>query len=128
MPISTASSPRSAQRLRKCRPPTSCPNAPTRHARAATLPGAKRGSFRTPIVRASIWRWPTSMLDERHYKPVDFDPFAEVEAHFPLTEPQREMCAATLMGDEANCSYNQCFVLKLHGPLSVDSHHITLLD
>ena len=31
------------------------------------------------------------------------------------------MCAATLMGDEANCSYNQCFALKLHGPLAVES-------
>ncbi len=65
---------------------------------------------------------------EHHYKPVDFDPFAEVEAHFPLTEPQREICAATLMGDDANCSYNQCFVLKLHGPLSVDSLHKALAD
>ncbi|HKP43747.1 amino acid adenylation domain-containing protein [Mycobacterium sp.] len=68
------------------------------------------------------------MLDESHYKPVDFDPFAEVEAHFPLTEPQREMCAATLMGDDANCSYNQCFILKLHGPLSVESLHTALAD
>ncbi len=47
---------------------------------------------------------------------------------FALTEPQREMCAATLMGDEANCSYNQCFVLKLHGPLSVESLHKALAD
>jgi hypothetical protein len=69
-----------------------------------------------------------SMLDE-HYKPVDFDPFAEVEEeHFALTEPQREMCAATLMGDDANCSYNQCFVLKLHGPLAVESLHKALAD
>jgi amino acid adenylation domain-containing protein len=57
---------------------------------------------------------------------TDFDPFAEVEAHFALTEPQREICAATLMGDDANCSYNQCFVLKLHGPLSVESLHTAL--
>ena len=31
------------------------------------------------------------------------------------------MCAATLMGDEANCVYNQCFVLRLDGPLAADS-------
>ena len=48
-----------------------------------------------------------------HLKPVEFDPFAASSGPFALTEPQREMCAATLMGDEANCVYNQCFVLRL---------------
>jgi hypothetical protein len=65
---------------------------------------------------------------EKHYNPVDFDPPEEVETHVPLTEPQRETCAATLMSDDANCSYNQCFVLKLHGPLSVESLHKALSD
>ncbi len=50
------------------------------------------------------------------------------DADFALTEPQREICAETLMGDEANCSFNQCFVLKLHGPLSVESLHKALAD
>ncbi len=56
-----------------------------------------------------------------HLKPVEFDPFAASSGPFALTEPQREMCAATLMGDEANCVYNQCFVLRLDGPLAADS-------
>lgn len=55
-------------------------------------------------------------------EPVDFDPFAQADgATLPLTEQQREMYAATLMGDEANCSYNQCFALRLRGPLSEQS-------
>ena len=49
-------------------------------------------------------------------------------AVLPLTEPQREMCAAALMGDEANCSYNQCFLLQLRGPLSVESMRNALAD
>ena len=42
---------------------------------------------------------------------------AAVADVLPLTEPQREMWAAAPMGDEANCAYNQCFALTLHGPL-----------
>ncbi|MGH8162034.1 MAG: amino acid adenylation domain-containing protein, partial [Gammaproteobacteria bacterium] len=53
--------------------------------------------------------------------PVEFDPFAPAEESFELTEAQREMLAAALMGDEANCVYNQCFVLTLQGPLSPES-------
>jgi amino acid adenylation domain-containing protein len=60
------------------------------------------------------------MSDVRH-TPVDFDPFAEVDASFALTEPQREMSAAALMGDEANASYNQAFLIALDGPLSIES-------
>ena len=60
------------------------------------------------------------MSDVRH-TPVDFDPFAEVDASFALTEPQREMIAAALMGDEANASYNQAFLIALDGPLSIES-------
>ncbi len=56
-----------------------------------------------------------------HYQPVDFDPFAAAAGPFALTEPQREMVAATLMSDEANAVYNQCFVLRLAGPLSPES-------
>ena len=56
---------------------------------------------------------------------VDFDPFAapqgELLEQLELTEQQREVYAATLMGDEASCSYNQCFALRLRGPLSEQS-------
>ncbi|MFN8228072.1 MAG: aminotransferase class III-fold pyridoxal phosphate-dependent enzyme [Mycobacterium sp.] len=45
----------------------------------------------------------------------------EAGSPFPLTEGQRELCAATLMGDDANCAYNECFVLTLTGPLDVES-------
>jgi amino acid adenylation domain-containing protein len=45
-----------------------------------------------------------------------------------LTEPQREMCAAALMGDEANCSYNQCFALTLDGPLDAGIMRDALAD
>ncbi|HET6546395.1 MAG TPA: amino acid adenylation domain-containing protein [Rhodanobacteraceae bacterium] len=62
-----------------------------------------------------------SSPNPRRLLPVDFDPFAAADDTLPLTEPQREMSAATLMGDEANCAYNQCFVLRLHGPLSPES-------
>ncbi|WP_133053544.1 non-ribosomal peptide synthetase [Mycolicibacterium bacteremicum] len=63
-----------------------------------------------------------------HFESVDFDPFAANDDDFPLTEPQREICAATLMSDEANCSYNQCFVLTLHGALSVESLQYALSE
>ena len=55
-------------------------------------------------------------------QPVDFDPFADRTAPtLPLTEPQREMYAAVQMSDEASCAYNQCFVLRLRGPFSLQS-------
>ncbi|MDN5863889.1 MAG: condensation domain-containing protein, partial [Gammaproteobacteria bacterium] len=60
--------------------------------------------------------------------PVEFDPFAPADESFELTEAQREMCAATLMGEEANCAYNQCFVITLQGPLSPESLHTALSE
>ncbi|MFO1217390.1 MAG: amino acid adenylation domain-containing protein [Burkholderiaceae bacterium] len=55
-------------------------------------------------------------------QPVDFDPFADtVGVSLPLTEPQREMYVAAQMGVEASCAYNECFVLRLRGPLSAQS-------
>lgn len=55
--------------------------------------------------------------------PVDFDPFAERSAHctLPLTEPQREIWAATQMGDDASRAYNLAYALTLRGPLSTES-------
>jgi amino acid adenylation domain-containing protein len=54
---------------------------------------------------------------------VDFDPFAEtiLPDILPLTEPQAEVWAAVQMGDEASCAYNQCYSLRLRGPLSAES-------
>jgi len=55
--------------------------------------------------------------------PVDFDPFADgtIADVLPLTEPQVEMWTAAQMGDEASCTYNQCFSLTLRGALSAES-------
>lgn len=62
-------------------------------------------------------------------QPVDFDPFAPPPVRpvrLPLTEPLAEMWTAAAMAREANCSYNQCFALALHGPLRVESLRIAL--
>ena len=63
-------------------------------------------------------------MAEHSLTPVDFDPFEPVaarEVRLPLTEPQAEMWTAAIMSDDANCSYNQCFVFTLDGPLRVES-------
>ena len=39
----------------------------------------------------------------------------------PLTPAQAEMWTAIQLGPEASCSYNQCFVLTLRGPVSAES-------
>jgi acyl carrier protein len=57
-------------------------------------------------------------------RPVDIDPLAPAsarQASLPLTEPQAELWAAAAMGQEANCSYNQCFAFELRGMLRVES-------
>ena len=54
--------------------------------------------------------------------PVDYDPFApRPSTILPLTEAQAEMWAAVQMGDDASCSYNQCFPLRLRGSLDPDA-------
>src|SRR6187402_691658 len=126
MPISIASSPHSARRSLKCRPPISCPSAPRRRARVAMHRDAKPGSCPIRTVPANTCRWRRRRMSDSErqppaLRPVDFDPFAITDQPFELTEPQREMIAATMMGDEANASYNQCFALTLTGPLSHDS-------
>lgn len=52
-------------------------------------------------------------------QPVDFDPFAgpEIDCTIPTTEAQREVLAASEMGVEASCSYNESITLELTGPL-----------
>ncbi|MBN8247982.1 MAG: amino acid adenylation domain-containing protein, partial [Verrucomicrobia bacterium] len=56
---------------------------------------------------------------EQHDQPVDFDPFAgpEIDCTIPTTEAQREVLAASEMGVEASCSYNESVTLELVGPL-----------
>ena len=55
--------------------------------------------------------------------PVDFDPFAEAPSPtvYPLSEAQREIWSVVQMGPEASCAYNQCFALRLTGPVSSDA-------
>jgi amino acid adenylation domain-containing protein len=77
-------------------------------------------SFRVTLLEMQAADFLPSTVTEPGDEPVSADePFA-------LTEAQREMCAVTLMSDEANCSYNQCFVLELHGPLAVESMYDAL--
>lgn len=54
--------------------------------------------------------------------PVDFDPFAgpPIALTSPTTEPQREVWAASQMGPEASCSYNESVSLELTGPLDLE--------
>src|SRR3569832_1956067 len=54
-------------------------------------------------------------------EPVDFDPFVETSiVTLPLTVQQSEVWVESQMSPEANCAFNQCFVLHLQGPLSVE--------
>lgn len=50
---------------------------------------------------------------------VDHDPFAgtPIQLTAPTTEPQREVWAASQVGEEASCSYNESISLDLDGPL-----------
>ncbi|MBX3731626.1 MAG: amino acid adenylation domain-containing protein [Verrucomicrobiae bacterium] len=52
-------------------------------------------------------------------RPVDFDPFAgpEIDCTIPTTEAQREVLAASELGVEASCAYNESLTLELRGPL-----------
>jgi acyl carrier protein len=61
--------------------------------------------------------------------PVDYDPFADrPSVGLPLTEAQAEMWAAVQMGPEASASYNQCFPVRLRGPVDVDALAAALRD
>ena len=55
--------------------------------------------------------------------PVDFDPFGSggESAALPLTDAQEEVWAACQLDPLASSAYNQCFALRLRGPLSIDS-------
>lgn len=56
---------------------------------------------------------------EKQEQPVDFDPFVgpEIACTIPTTEAQREVLAASEMGVEASCSYNESITLELAGAL-----------
>jgi len=61
-------------------------------------------------------------VQEPDFVPVDFDPFFESSiVTLPLTPQQSEVWVESQMGTEANCAFNQCFVLHFNGPLSVVS-------
>ena len=59
-------------------------------------------------------------IRETNFKPVDFDPFAETAITLPLTVQQSEVWVESQMGPDASCAFNQCFVLHLRGPLSIE--------
>jgi amino acid adenylation domain-containing protein len=55
------------------------------------------------------------------FVPVDFDPFGGASTiALPLTVQQSEVWVESQMGREASCAFNQCFVLHLKGPLSIE--------
>ena len=60
-------------------------------------------------------------IKEADLVPVDFDPFVDTSiVALPLTVQQSEVWVELQMGREASCAFNQCFVLHLQGPLSVE--------
>ncbi|MEO8069367.1 MAG: amino acid adenylation domain-containing protein [Flavobacteriales bacterium] len=60
---------------------------------------------------------------DSRYVPVDHDPFMgpAIQQTVPTTEAQREVFAASLMGDDASCAYNESVSLKLVGALDTDA-------
>jgi amino acid adenylation domain-containing protein len=60
---------------------------------------------------------------EPRFVPVDHDPFQgpEVERIIPTTEAQREVLAASEMGPEASCAYNESITLELKGELDLSA-------
>ncbi len=40
------------------------------------------------------------------------------ERRVPLTEPQREIFHAAILGDDVSCAFNESFSIDLHGPLN----------
>ncbi len=58
-------------------------------------------------------------ITETRFVPVEFDPFAGsyIERIIPTTEAQREVLAASEMGVDASCAYNESVSLELSGDL-----------
>src|SRR2546426_7363965 len=61
---------------------------------------------------------------------VDFDPFAgpQLVSSAPATESQREIWAATRMGPDASCAFNESTTLRLIGSLDVESLRAAFAD
>ena len=59
-----------------------------------------------------------------------FDPFAGpvVEGVAPTTAPQRELLAASALGSDASCAYNEAVTLTFDGPLDVPALRAALDD
>ncbi|HPD65313.1 MAG TPA: amino acid adenylation domain-containing protein [Bacteroidia bacterium] len=57
----------------------------------------------------------------REYQSVEYNPFAgeDLPLWCPLTESQKEIWYSTLLGNDANCAYNECIGLDLYGELNV---------
>lgn len=60
----------------------------------------------------------------------DFDPFAggPMARVAPTTPAQREVLTAAMLGDDANCAYNEAVAIELVGPLSAERMQRALLD
>src|SRR5882762_9461070 len=61
---------------------------------------------------------------------VDYDPFAgpQIAITAPATESQREIWAATRMGADASCAFNESNTLRLVGALHVDALRAAFAD
>src|SRR5260370_23841088 len=61
---------------------------------------------------------------------VDYDPFAgpQIAVTAPATESQREIWAATRMGADASCAFNESNSLRLVGALDVDALRAAFAD
>src|SRR5262249_6563973 len=117
---------------RKCSGPASF-HVAERHHRlrahdwVATPRATRLGSFPIPTGRASSCSsmhgvGPMPEIKGVDLVPVDFDPFVDTSnVTLPLTPQQSEVWVESQMGREASCAFNQCFVLRLRGPLSVAS-------
>lgn len=63
------------------------------------------------------------MTNIKEYQSVDYNPFEgeEYPLWCPVTEPQKEIWFSTLLGDDANCAFNECIGLYLIGKLDLVS-------
>ncbi len=69
-------------------------------------------------------------LDPSDFGVVDFDPFAgpQLALTTPSTESQREIWAATRMGPDASCAFNESNTLQLAGRLEVEALRAAFTD
>lgn len=53
---------------------------------------------------------------------------APAEIRAPLTEPQREVFLAAMMGDDASCAFNESFTVHLSGPVDASALKAALAE